>query len=71
MSLVCRHIPGVQNGAADALSRNALPQLVPGASEVPTALPDVLLEWGPQIGPVWTGSPCSVVLCEGLGRQHP
>ena len=34
MSLVCRHIPGTQNGAADALSRNALSsfqRLMPGA----------------------------------------
>ena len=55
--LVCSHIPGVPNGAADALSRNALPsfqRLVPGASEVPTVLPNDLLEclvWGT---PDWT-----------------
>ena len=57
VSLVCRHIPGVQNGAADALSRNALPsfqRMVPGASEVPTDLPDVLLECLVQGTPDWT-----------------
>ena len=47
VSLVCRHIPGIQNGAADALSRNALlsfQQMMPGASESPTVLPDRLLK---------------------------
>ena len=42
VSLVCSHIPGVQNGAADALSRNALSsfqRLVPGARVAPTVLP--------------------------------
>ena len=46
VSLVCRHIPGSQNSAADALSRNALPsfqRLVPGASRTPTIHPDILL----------------------------
>ena len=57
VSLVCRHIPGIQNSAVDALSRNALPsfqRMVPGASEVPTALPDVLLECLVQGTPDWT-----------------
>ena len=39
VSLKCRHIPGVQNGAADALSRNALPsfqRLVPEVNELPS-----------------------------------
>ena len=34
VSLICRHIPGVENGAADALSRDDLPsfqRLVPGS----------------------------------------
>ncbi len=39
VSVKCRHIPGVQNGAADALSRNALPSfqhLVPEVNELPS-----------------------------------
>ena len=47
MSLVCSHIPGIQNGAADALSRVALSSfqlLMPGASKVPTELPDSMLD---------------------------
>ena len=47
VSMVCRHIPGVQNGAADALSRDDLhsfQRLVPGVDEVPTAIPNGLLQ---------------------------
>ncbi len=47
VSLVCRHIPGTQNGAADALSRGDLPsfqRLVPRADREPTTLPDNLLQ---------------------------
>ncbi len=57
VSLKCRHIPGVLNGAADALSRNALPsfqRLVPGANESPTVLPDRLLECLVLGTPDWT-----------------
>ena len=46
VSLVCKHLPGTQTGAADALSRNVLPtfqRLVSGASATPTDLPDDLL----------------------------
>ena len=42
VTLVCRHIPGAQNGAADALSRDDLPsfqRLVPQADSAPTVLP--------------------------------
>ena len=57
VSLVCRHIPGTQNGAADALSRNALSsfqQLMPGASEASTPLPDILLKCLVRGSPDWT-----------------
>ena len=57
VSLVCRHIPGIQNGAADALSRNALlsfQRIMPGASESPTVLPDRLLKCLVQGSPDWT-----------------
>ncbi len=59
VSLKCRHIPGVQNGAADALSRNALPsfqRLVPEVNELPTVLPDRLLESLVHGTPGWTRS---------------
>ena len=57
ISLVCRHLPGFQNGAADALSRNALPsfqRLVPHASSVPSAIPDNLLQCLALGMPDWT-----------------
>ncbi len=57
VSLRCRHISGVQNGASDALSRNALPsfqRLVPGANESATVLPDRLLECLVLGTPDWT-----------------
>ena len=57
VSLRCRHIPGVQNGAADALLRNAFPsfqRLVPGANESATVLPDRLLECLVLGTPDWT-----------------
>ncbi len=44
-TLLARHIPGVQNSAADALSRNkasALPLLVPQANPIPSHLPSTL-----------------------------
>ena len=45
--IVGEHIPGAENGAADALSRDNLPtfmQLVPHAHPTPTALPEELVE---------------------------
>ncbi len=57
VSLRCRHLPGAQNGAADALSRNALPsfqRLVPEANETATVLPDRLLECLVLGTPDWT-----------------
>ena len=47
VTLVCRHILGVLNGAVDAMSRNHIPSfqwLMPEAVEEPTALPVNLLE---------------------------
>ena len=55
--LVCQHIAGVKNGAADALSRNDLPsfqRLVPGARREPTAIPEPLLRALVWEQPDWT-----------------
>lgn len=57
VALECRHIPGVENGAADALSRNNLPsfqRLRPEAGRVPTVLPDALLQVLVVEQPDWT-----------------
>ncbi len=57
ISLVCRHVPGSLNGAADALSQNAFPsfqRLVPGASITPTVIPDNLLQCLVLGTPDWT-----------------
>ncbi len=57
ISLVCRHISGSLNGAADALSRNAFPsfqRLVPGTSMMPTVIPDNLLQCLVLGTPDWT-----------------
>ncbi len=57
VSLVCRHIPGTQNGAADALSCGVLPsfqRLVPRADREPTTLPDNLLQCLVHGTPDWT-----------------
>ena len=45
--MVCRHIPGAQNGAADALSYGDVPsfqRLVPGADMAPTVIQDNFLQ---------------------------
>ena len=55
--LVCQHIAGVENGAADALSRNDLPsfqRLVPGARQRPTAIPEPLMRALVWEQPDWT-----------------
>lgn len=57
VSLVCRHIPGSQNGAADALSRDDLPsfqRLVPRADKEGASLPDELLQCLVFGTPDWT-----------------
>ena len=57
VALECRHIPGVENGAADALSRNDLPsfqRLRPEAGQEPTVLPDALLQALVVEQPDWT-----------------
>ncbi len=57
VSLVCRHIPGSQNGAADALSRDDLPsfqRLVPRADKEGASLPDNLLQCLVFGTPDWT-----------------
>ena len=56
VSLVCSHIPGIHNGAADALSRDALSsfqRLMPGASKVPTELPYSVLNCLVRGAPDW------------------
>lgn len=57
VTLVCSHLPGSLNGAADALSCNALPsfqRLVPGASRIPVALPRDLPQCLVLGTPDWT-----------------
>ena len=57
VALECQHIPGVENGAADALSRNDLPsfqRLRPEACRAPTELPDKLLQALVVEQPDWT-----------------
>ena len=75
VSLVCRHIPGVENGAADALSRDDLPsfqRLVPDAAREPSGLPGQLLRCvvSGTTGHRWTGLHCSVAVCKRIGRLH-
>ena len=55
--LVGEHIPGVDNGAADALSRNRLPSFrlqVPHASEAPSPVPPRLFQALVVNQPDWT-----------------
>ena len=57
VALVCKHIPGTNNGAADALSRNSLPlfqQLVPESAEDATSIPEGLLQCLVHDAPDWT-----------------
>ena len=57
VSMVCRHISGAQNGAADALSCGDVPsfqRLVPGADKAPTVIPDNLLQCLVLGTPDWT-----------------
>ncbi len=57
VSLVCTHIRGVDNGAADALSRNDLPsfqRLVPDAAREPCNFPAQLLQCVVSSTPDWT-----------------
>ncbi len=57
MSFVCEHIPGVDNGAADALSRDSLSlfqELVPEAARDPTPIHEGLLQCLVEGTPDWT-----------------
>ncbi len=54
VSLVCKHVLGVRNSGADALSHGNLPGLVPDADERPTTLPDNLLQRLVSRTPDWT-----------------
>ena len=57
VSLICSHIPGVQNGAADALSRDSLSSfqtLVPSARAAPTMIPEGVLDCLVRERPDWT-----------------
>ena len=49
--LECRHIPGVDNGAADALSRDNLPSFQRLVRREPAMIPEPLLVWEQ---PDWT-----------------
>ena len=57
MTFVCRHIPGVDNSAADALSRDSLSsfqRLVPDAVADPTPIHEGLLQCLVCDTPDWT-----------------
>lgn len=57
MSLVAEHIPGVENGAADALSRNDASSFllqVPSAKRIPAEVPPELLQMLVHQQPDWT-----------------
>lgn len=60
------HIPGRENIAADALSRNNLCLFraqVPQADQLPTPIPSVLVELLVQTGPPRPGPNCSETVC--------
>ncbi len=57
MSFVCEHLPGVENGAADALSRDSLSMfqsLIPEAAREPTPIHEGLLQCLVEGTPDWT-----------------
>ena len=57
MTFVCRHIPGVDNSAADALSRDSLSsfqRLVPDTVADPTLIHEGLLQCLVCDTPDWT-----------------
>ena len=57
ITLWAEHIPGRNNGAADALSRNNYPQFcmqVPQASQYPTTIPATVLQTLVRSQPDWT-----------------
>ncbi len=57
VTLVCQHIPGVENNAADALSRDSLSlfqQLVPEAAKDATPIPEGLIQCLVTDSPDWT-----------------
>ena len=70
VSLVCSHIPGILNGAADALSRDALSSF---QRLMPRFPPSYQTAWwtawseGHQTGQTWIGSACSLLLHERDG----
>ncbi len=54
VALVCKHILGTDYGAADALSRNFLPLLVPESAEDATSIPEGILQCLVHDAPDWT-----------------
>ncbi len=61
--LVCQHIPGVENNAADAISRDSLSllqKLVPEAAKDATHIPEGLIQCLVSDSPDWIGRPCSI-----------
>ena len=70
---VCSHIPGIDNGAANTLSRNALrffQRLILSAAAVSTTLKESLLQCLVCGTPMWTGLHYSKNLLNGAGRVH-
>lgn len=71
LQVIGQHIPGVENGAADALSRNDVSsfyQQVPLASRNPTPLPAELIEMLVVSQPDWTSEKWTNLLTSFLGR---
>jgi hypothetical protein len=59
LAIFATHVPGKENGAADALSRNNLPLFhaqVPRAAKVPSRIPPELLELLIHRQPDWTSA---------------
>ena len=66
------HLPGKDNEAADALSRDNLPiflQLVPSAEQAPTQIPDILVEALIHKTPEWWSPAWTTVLLSILHKD--
>ena len=62
MNVHAEHVPGVENVAADALSRDNVVtflQVVPEAERYPTPIPEALVDLTVREQPDWTSPHCS------------